>query len=90
MKRTKSILKEIKRRKVDHKFDNGITLVSYGMNPNGNHTITIIDDTGKKKSIQTNTPGLDLVHRSLRGKFKDIDKDDLVKMGKEIQNFINL
>lgn len=75
------------RRKVDYDFKNGIKLISYGMSPNGNHTVTIELPSGKKKSIQTNSPALNTVHSYLRGKFRDIDKKDLEKIGKELLDY---
>lgn len=79
------------RLKKPYEFDNDYSLVSYGMNPNGNHTITIENKyTGKRTTIQTNQGKyLNTTHMLLRGKFKDIDSDTLKTIGDEIDQWMN-
>jgi len=93
IEREEKEMKEASRRTVTppYEFGNGISLVSYGMSPNGNHTVTIELRNGQKKSIQTNHPELTTTHRTLVGTWKEIlkfDSSSLEVVGKELADWI--
>lgn len=84
-KESREDVEEAKRRSPKHEFDNGVELVSYGMSPKGNHTVTFVTPRGKKHTVQTNRPGLPHTHKTLRGPWKQILRDDDVeKVGEEL------
>lgn len=81
--------KEASRRKLKkpYEFESGIELISYGMSPNGNKTITVLLPDGTKKSVQTNIKGLFFTHSALSGAFKDMRPDELKKIGDELKAY---
>lgn len=65
-------------------------LVGFGRDKNGNSIVKIYNDrTGKTFSIQTNGPSFDNTHRSRGTKPKEIDKNTLKNISKEVQSYID-
>ena len=74
--------------KKPYDLGNGIELISYGINSNGNHSMTIMLSNGSKKTIQTNTTGLFDTHSILRGAFKDMRDDELERVSSEVKAYV--
>jgi len=88
MKESVEMDEALKKFKKPYDVNRGLSIIGYGMTPNGNHVVRVELLGGKKKSIQTNTSGLDFTHKTLVGKVKDISDSDLEKAGKEIADYI--
>lgn len=67
-----------------------LSIIGFGMNPNGNHVVKVELPGGKKTSIQTNNPLLSYIHSVLKGKPSEVESyTDWEQVKYEVEAYIS-